>query len=143
MENPTPTMRVVSFYHRETGLFSGRHLMVSDPALIPLNTPQDHIAIEGDHYDPLTQRVDVTTGKVVDHLPPKPSDTTSGAAPPDVGSYVRRLRHGKRRAPMLWLVSLSSNSKRCVHCASMHSASPAHMSGCYRSIRKSRSCAMC
>jgi len=74
MENPTPTMRVVSFYHRETGLFSGRHLMVSDPALIPLNTPQDHIAIEGDHYDPLTQRVDVTTGKVVDHLPPKPSD---------------------------------------------------------------------
>jgi hypothetical protein len=73
MDKPT-TMLVVSFYHRETGIFSGRHLMVSDPAMIPLNTPPDHIAIEGDHYDPMTQRVDVATGKVVDHLPPKPSD---------------------------------------------------------------------
>jgi hypothetical protein len=73
MENPAPVMRVVSFYHRETGVFNGRHLMVSDPALIPLNTPPDHIAIEGDHYDPLTQRVDVATGKVIDHIPPPPS----------------------------------------------------------------------
>jgi hypothetical protein len=67
-------MRVVSFYHRETGMFSGRHLMVSDPAMIPLNTPPDHIAIEGDHYDPMTQRVDVATGQVVDHIPPQPSE---------------------------------------------------------------------
>jgi hypothetical protein len=73
MENPTPVMRVVSFYHRETGIFNGRHLMVSDPALIPLNTPPEHIAIEGDHYDPLTQRVDVATGTVIDHIPPQPS----------------------------------------------------------------------
>ena len=73
MGNATPTMRVVSFYHRETGMFNGRHLMVSDPAMIPLNTPPDHIAIEGDHYDPLTQRMDVATGKVIDHLPPQPS----------------------------------------------------------------------
>jgi hypothetical protein len=67
-------MRVVSFYHRETGMFSGRHLMVSDPSMIPLNTPPDHIAIEGDHYDPMTQRVDVATGQVVDHIPPQPSE---------------------------------------------------------------------
>jgi hypothetical protein len=73
MANSTPTMRVVSFYHRETGMFNGRHLMVSDPALIPLNTPPDHIAIDGDHYDPMTQRVEIATGKVIDHLPPQPS----------------------------------------------------------------------
>ena len=73
MDNPTPKMLVVSFYHCETGIFNGRHLMVSDPSMIPLNTPPDHIAIEGDHYDPLTQRVDVATGKVVDHIPPQPS----------------------------------------------------------------------
>jgi len=73
MDKPSPTMTVVSFYHRETGLFSGRHLMVSDPAMIPLNTPPDHIAIDGDHHDPLTQRVDVATGKVIDHIPPQPS----------------------------------------------------------------------
>jgi hypothetical protein len=73
MEKSTPTMLVVSFYHRETGMFNGRHLMVSDPALVALNTPPDHIAIEGDHYDPLTQRVDVASGKVIDHIPPQPS----------------------------------------------------------------------
>ena len=73
MESAKPKMYVVSFYHRETGLFSGRHLMVSDPSMIALNTPPDHVAIEGDHYDPLTQKVDVTTGKVVDNLPPQPS----------------------------------------------------------------------
>jgi len=74
MDSPTPKMLVISFYHRETGIFNGRHLMVSDPAMVPLNTPPDHIAIEGDHYDPLTQRVDVATGKVVDHIPPQPSE---------------------------------------------------------------------
>jgi hypothetical protein len=74
LDKPAPTMTVVSFYHRETGMFNGRHLMVSDPAMIPLNTPPDHIAIEGDHYDPLTQRVDVATGKVIDHIPPQPSE---------------------------------------------------------------------
>jgi hypothetical protein len=73
MENPRPKMYVVSFYHRETGMFNGRHLMVSDPAMIALNTPPDHVVMEGDHYDPLTQRVDVTTGKVIDHLPPPPT----------------------------------------------------------------------
>lgn len=71
---PNGPMLVVSFYHRETGIFNGRHLMVSDASMIPLNTPPDHVAIDGDHYDPLTQRVDVKTGKVIDHLPPKPSD---------------------------------------------------------------------
>jgi hypothetical protein len=70
---PAPKMKVVSFYHRETGMFNGRHLMVSDPAMIPLNTPPEHIAIEGDHYDPMTQRVDVGTGRVIDHIPPQPS----------------------------------------------------------------------
>ena len=74
MDKPAPTMKVVSFYHRETGIFNGRHLMVSDPAMIPLNTPPDHIAIDGDHYDHQTQRVDVVTGKVIDHIPPQPSE---------------------------------------------------------------------
>jgi hypothetical protein len=73
MDKPPTVMKVVSFYHRETGMFNGRHLMVSDPALIPLNTPPDHIAIDGDHYDHLTQRVDVATGKIIDHIPPPPS----------------------------------------------------------------------
>ena len=67
-------MRVIWFYHKETGLFHGRHLMTQDPKLIAPNTPADHIAIEGDDFDVVTQRVDVKTGAIVDRLPPQPSD---------------------------------------------------------------------
>jgi hypothetical protein len=70
---PVPVMRVVSFYHKDTGLFHPRHLMTSDAKSIALNTPPDHIAIDGDHYDRLSQRIDVKTGKLVDLLPEQPS----------------------------------------------------------------------
>jgi hypothetical protein len=70
---PVPVMRVVSFYHKESGLFHPRHLMSSDAKSIALNTPPDHIAIDGDHFDRLSQRIDIATGKLVDLLPEQPS----------------------------------------------------------------------
>ena len=70
---PVAILRVVSFYHKLTGLFHPRHLMSSDAKTIALNTPQDHIAIDGDHFDRLSQRIDITTGKVIDLLPEQPS----------------------------------------------------------------------
>jgi hypothetical protein len=66
-------MRVVWFYHKDTGLFHGRNLMTDNPDLIASNTPLNHIAIEGGDFDLLSQRVDVATGLVVDRLPPQPS----------------------------------------------------------------------
>jgi hypothetical protein len=62
----------VSFYHRETGLFNGNHLIASDDAAVKLNTPLDHIAIDG-HYDHLSKKVDVESGQVVDYQPAPPS----------------------------------------------------------------------
>jgi hypothetical protein len=64
---------VVSFYHRETGLFDGQHLIASGEASVKLNTPPDHIVIDG-HHDHLARRVDLQTGEVVDYQPPRPSD---------------------------------------------------------------------
>jgi hypothetical protein len=68
-----PIMRVVSFYHKVTGMFHARHLMASDDNAITLNTPRDHIALDGDHFDRLSQRMDIKTGKVVDQVPAQPS----------------------------------------------------------------------
>ena len=62
-----------SFYHKVTGLFHARHLMSSDARAITLNTPHDHIALDGDHFDRLSQRMDVKTGMVVDQVPVQPS----------------------------------------------------------------------
>jgi hypothetical protein len=64
--------RLVSFYHRETGALHDARLMTSDPASIKLNTPADHVAIDG-HHDRLCKRVDIDTGEVVDYQPPAPS----------------------------------------------------------------------
>jgi hypothetical protein len=73
MKKTASPMRVIWFYHKDTGLFHGRNLMTDNRDLIAPNTPRDHIAIEGDNFDLLSQRVDVATGLVVDRLPPQPS----------------------------------------------------------------------
>lgn len=70
---PVAILRVVSFYHKVSGLFHARHLMTSDAKSIALNTPHDHVAIDGDHFDRHSQRIDVSTGKVVDLLSDQPS----------------------------------------------------------------------
>lgn len=70
-------MRHVTFYHKESGKLHGLTVLVSDDSAIANNTPPDHIPLDqppiGMH-DPLSQRVDVETGKVIDFIPPAPSD---------------------------------------------------------------------
>src|ERR1700675_463680 len=51
-------MKIVSFFHKDTGLFNGEQLFASDETAIAANTPPDHIAIEG-HHDHLSKRVDL------------------------------------------------------------------------------------
>lgn len=70
-------MRHVTFFHKETGLLNGKHLLVSDDSAVALNMPEDHEAI--DHpatgmLDHLSQRVEVQTGQLVDYQPPPPSE---------------------------------------------------------------------
>jgi hypothetical protein len=64
-------MKTAMYYHRETGLLSALQVMGDDP-VIAANAPKDHIPING-YYDPLSQRVDVATGTIVDYQPPAPS----------------------------------------------------------------------
>jgi hypothetical protein len=65
-------VRQVSFYHEESGLLSGLQVLASDDKLIELNTPPDHIAIDG-HHDHLSRRFDLEKGELVDWQPPQPS----------------------------------------------------------------------
>lgn len=60
-------MRVVSFYHKETGKLHSNKLMASDDSMVDMNTPIDHVAIDG-HHDHLSNRVDVTTGEIKEQL---------------------------------------------------------------------------
>jgi hypothetical protein len=71
-------MRTVSFYHRDTGLLNGSHVIASDDNAVALNTPPDHIAIDG-HHDQWTKCVDLATGEVVDYTPPAPSSEALAA----------------------------------------------------------------
>jgi len=65
-------VRMISYYHKDTGMFKDHHLTASDDKMVALNTPTDHIAIEG-HHDHLSRCVDIKTGEIVDYQPPQPS----------------------------------------------------------------------
>jgi hypothetical protein len=87
-------MKTVSFFHKDTGALHSNQLICSDDSVVAMNTPADHIAIDG-HFDHLSKRVDVANPefvdvyvnrtktdtpakalryKVVDYVPPSPSD---------------------------------------------------------------------
>ena len=69
-------MKRVAFYHKDTGLLAHVVLVASDDKVVEANTPADHAALElkdGLTADPLSQMVDVATGKMVDYQPPQPS----------------------------------------------------------------------
>jgi hypothetical protein len=69
----TTNFRSVSFYNKNTGLFADSRITASSDELVRLNTPVDHIAIDG-HHDHMCKKVDLATGQIVDHQPPAPSD---------------------------------------------------------------------
>lgn len=66
-------MKSVSYYHKSSGLLTGSLYTFSDDLAVALNTPDDHIAIDG-HHDHLSKRVNIETGDVVDYQPPCPSE---------------------------------------------------------------------
>lgn len=98
------------FYHASTGTFTGK--MFGGPAkALVANTPPDCLAYvvdDGATVDPLSQRVDLETGKLVDYQPPKPPDTDletwswdesikRWVAAPTVAAHWRRVRAERDR----------------------------------------------
>jgi hypothetical protein len=115
MNKLAPIIRVVSFYHKVSGMFHARHLMSSDTKWIELNTPRDHIAIDGDHYDRLSQRIDIKTGKLIDQVPAQPSDDHVWSATdrrwqlkPEVVAREETRRHAILRISQLELSGVRS-----------------------------------
>lgn len=66
-------MKAVSFYHQESGVIADYKMHASDDRIVALNTPADHLPIEG-HFDHLSQKVDPVTKTIIDHQPGKPSE---------------------------------------------------------------------
>lgn len=65
-------MKTYSFHHKDTGLLHGKRVVTDFVAVAEINTPADHVVIEGE-YDHLSQKVDTATGAVVDYQPPQPT----------------------------------------------------------------------
>jgi hypothetical protein len=65
-------VKTYSFYDAGTGLFTGKRLHCDDAARAQSQLPSDISLLEG-AFDPLSQRVQLTTGAVVDYQPPAPS----------------------------------------------------------------------
>ena len=71
-------MKTAYFYHSETGLFTGGSFSTSDERFeeaLAANTPAGcACVVSNEAIDMLSQKVDVQTGKIIDHQPPRPSD---------------------------------------------------------------------
>jgi hypothetical protein len=67
-------MNTYSLYRIADGLFTGKQFSGASSGafdgMLPLHTDCSFILGE---YDPMTQRVDLATGNVVDYIPPRPS----------------------------------------------------------------------
>ena len=62
-----------SIYDAETGLFNGTRIDCLSVDTLTQNTPPGHAAMAG-NFDYMSQRVDLSTGEVVDWQPPAPPD---------------------------------------------------------------------
>lgn len=64
------------FYDQNTGLLHGNSIVLNAPedndATLMRNCPIGHKPVQGNLH-PLTQRVDIATGQVIDYQPPAPS----------------------------------------------------------------------
>jgi hypothetical protein len=119
-------MKHFRFYHAETGLFHGDALVVnSDDSegrnagghqkMALANCPPGHKPIEG-HYDPLSQRVNVTTGVVEDYQPPPPSSDHAWAADVKRWQLLPEVaqRQEARRAALAQIARLEAVQPRAV-----------------------------
>ena len=64
-------MSTFNFYKQDSGMFVGVALSCIGDHL-PGNVPPDCGCIMGE-FDHLSQKVDMTTGEVIDYIPPQPS----------------------------------------------------------------------
>jgi hypothetical protein len=68
-------MRCFYFYHKTSGVLNQNTIVINAPNaenVALLNCPPEHKIIEG-NFDPLSQRVDIETGQLIDYQPPQPS----------------------------------------------------------------------
>ncbi len=119
-------MKHFHFFDEHTGVFHGDALVVNSDGsargavdghakMALANCPPGHKPIEG-HFDPLSQRVDVASGAVVDYQPEAPS------ADHQWNEQVRRWaltpeaaqRQEKRRAALVAIRQLEESQPRAV-----------------------------
>lgn len=113
-------MRQVSFYHKETGVLNGVQLIVSNHAAVALNTPPDHIAIDGCH-DAQSYRVDVATGELIDWQPPQPSSDHEWNAKARRWrlNAAAEAREGARRSALAQIAMLEASQHRAIREAAL------------------------
>lgn len=116
-------MKLYSYYHKDTGLFDGQQVMVTDIRGIEGHIPADHMAIEG-HHDPLTKKVDLTTGNVVDYQPPQPSDDHEWHEPSKSWVIKQSIldEQARRNAIMVQINALEAKQPRVIRDIFLNSA---------------------
>lgn len=114
-------MNVWHFYRLDDGLFDGRTFVSSDPSAIDANTPPGH-GVKRDVLDWQSQRVDISTGQLVDYQPPAPDDDHEWLHDDANGNRVRRWalkpeaaeRRARRAAALARIAELERKQERAL-----------------------------
>lgn len=93
-------MKTWYFFRREDGHFDGRSLSATSADALSLNTPEGFGAMEG-VTDWQSQRVDISTGALMDYQPPPPDADHVWIEDDEHGQRVRR-----------WVLSQSAAERR-------------------------------
>jgi hypothetical protein len=106
----------IQFYDSTTGLFNGvsMHTNLTAPkaikAFIAENTPPGHGAFVG-YVDPLSQKMDLASGQLVDYRPPQPSPKHEWNA---ISKRWQRAVGLKRSAALARIAELEKGQHRTV-----------------------------
>ena len=112
--------KTFSLYEAATGLFTGKRVQCDEDALLEMRLPPGTLTMEG-AFDPSSQRVDLSTGKVIAHHPlaPSPDHEWNAAAKRWQLRQSAREAQGRRAVVFARIHALESSQGRAIREATL------------------------
>jgi hypothetical protein len=116
-------IKTFSLYEAATGLFTGKRLQCDEEGLLEVRLPPGTLAIEGAH-DHMSQRVELSSGKIVAYHPLAPSADHEWNAAAKRWQPKRAAREGEGRRAVVYarIHALETSQGRAIREATLGNA---------------------
>lgn len=104
-------MKHYRYYDEATGLFHSATVKATDPKDALAGIPAGHRIIEGE-FDHLSQRVEISTGQIVDYQPPQPSQDHEWN--PETKRWQLCAAAERRQSALVQIAALEATQPRAI-----------------------------